>query len=91
MQNARELLDLISQVLLRCILFGIALLLLWFGLFYLAGDVIYRTHGKLFGMTPHEMALIHYGGMAFTKLCVLLFFVFPYIAIRLVLSRQILR
>jgi len=88
MADTRELLDAIAKVLLRCVVFGFLLILVWFGAYSLAGDVIYSVHGKLFGITPHELNLIHYGGMAFVKLCVLLFFLFPYIAIRLVLRRK---
>jgi hypothetical protein len=86
--NSIELLDAVAKVLLRCVVFGFALLLLWVGAFFLAGDVIYGVHGKLFGLTPHELDLIHYCGIAFVKLCVLLFFLFPYLAIRLVLRRR---
>jgi hypothetical protein len=46
------------------------------------------AQGKWFGLTPHEIDVIHYCGMAFVKMCVLVFFLFPYIAIRLVLRKQ---
>jgi hypothetical protein len=79
--------DMVAKVLLRCVVLGFLLLLLWLGAFSLAADVIYGVHGKLFGLTPHELDLIHYCGIAFVKLCVLLFFLFPYLAIRLVLRQ----
>ncbi|OHE79038.1 MAG: hypothetical protein A2107_14790 [Verrucomicrobia bacterium GWF2_62_7] len=83
-----DLLDALSKVLLRCALFGFLLLLLWSGLCTLAGDLVYGLHGRLFDLTRHELSLIHYSGMAFTKICVLIFFLFPYIAIRLVLHKR---
>lgn len=82
-----EWLDVVAKLLLRCWLFGFLLLLLWFGMFMLAGDVIYNLHGKMFGLSPHELSLIHYSGMAFVKLTVILFFFFPWAAIKLVLRK----
>lgn len=81
-------LDPFAKVLLRCFIFGFLLLLVWCALFLLADDFLVSVHGRLFGLTRHEMAIIHYCGMAFLKLSVLLFFLFPYIAIRLVLRKQ---
>jgi hypothetical protein len=83
-----ELLDAVAKVLLRCFLLGYALLLLWFVLFIVAGDLIYRINGPLFGLSQHEVNLMHFYGIAFVKCCVILFFLFPYIAIRLVLRRK---
>ena len=81
-------LDLVAKVLLRCFILGCMLLLVWAGLFLLAGDFMFQLHRQLFGLTQHEMALIHYCGIALVKVLVLLFFLFPYIAIRLVLRKQ---
>lgn len=53
-----------------------------------ASDLIHNLHGKMFRLTEHELDLIHYCGMAFVKLCVFLFFLFPYIAIRMVLRKR---
>jgi hypothetical protein len=55
---------------------------------YMTGPGMMYSQGKWFGLTTHEVDLIHYCGIAFTKICVLLFFFFPYIAIRLVLRRN---
>jgi len=72
--------------LLRCFVLGYLLLLLWFVVYVLAGD--FGIAGKLFGLTPHEVDKINYCGMAFVKSAVLLFFLLPYIAIRLVLRKR---
>ena len=53
----------------------------------MASDVIYSLHGGMFDLSPHDLCVIHYCGMAFVKLCVFLFFLFPWIAIRLVLRK----
>ena len=52
-----------------------------------ARDVIHDLHGKMFGLSEHELDLIHYCGIAFVKLCVFLFFLFPWLAIKLVTNK----
>jgi hypothetical protein len=82
--EVNEWLDTIATVLLRCFVLGLAILLLWFVAYLLASDLMYRQ-GKLFDLTPHEINVINFCGIAFVKVCVLLFFLFPYLAVRLVL------
>ena len=82
-----QTLDLAAKILLRCWICGVLLLLIWVGVFLLAGNLIYNLHGNMFGLSPHELSIIHYSGMAFVKLCVILFFFFPWLAIRLVLHK----
>ena len=86
--STRDLFDTLARILLRCWIFGFLLLLLWFGIYMLASDVIYRLHGTMFGLSGHDLTVIHYSGMAFVKLSVILFFFFPWLAIRLVLRKQ---
>ena len=50
--------------------------------------MMYGPAGKLFGLTPHEVDVIQYCGIAAVKCVVLLFFLFPYVAIRLVLRKR---
>jgi hypothetical protein len=85
----RVLLDLVAKILLRCWIFGFALLLAWAGLMLFAGGTIQSLHGGMFGLTPHDVGVIHYCALAFAKLCVILFFFFPWLAIRLVLRKQV--
>ena len=82
-----QTLDLAAKILLRCWICGVLLLLIWVGVFLLAGDLIYILHGNMFGLSFHELRIIHYSGMAFVKVCVILFFFFPWLAIRLVLHK----
>ncbi len=86
--SVNELLDALAKVLLRCFVLGAVLLSFWFVLFLVAGNCIHEIHGKWFSMTPHEFDLICYCGMGLVKLFVLLFFLFPYIAIRCVLRKR---
>jgi hypothetical protein len=83
--STHDFFDTLAKILLRCLIFGFLLLLLWFGIYVLASDVIYRLHGSMFGLSPLELNVIHYSGMAFVKLVVILFFFFPWVSIRLVL------
>jgi hypothetical protein len=63
--SIRELFDTLAKVLLRSFVLGFALLSLWAGTYVLAGGVIYGVHGRMFGLTPHEVDVIHYCGIAF--------------------------
>ncbi len=83
-----ELLDTIAKVLMRCFVLGVLFLLLWFVAYLVASDAIYRQ-GKMFELTPHEINIIFYCGMGLVKGCVLLFFLFPWMAIRLVLRKRL--
>ena len=82
-----ESLEVVAKILLRCWIFGFASLMLWFGFFMLAPNVIYSLHGSMFGLSPQGLNLIHYCGMGLVKLVVICFFFFPWAAIRLVLRR----
>ena len=86
-KTVNELFDTLAKILLRCFVLGYALLLLWFGLYLFAADVMNGAFGNLFGLTPHEANMVHYYGIAVVKCAVLLLFLFPYIAIRLVLRK----
>jgi hypothetical protein len=61
------------------------LLFIWLGAF-LSGAV-HTLHGPLMDLSEHDLNVIHYSGMAFLKLVVICFFVFPWAAIRLVLRK----
>lgn len=80
--------DTLATILLRSRIFGLLFLLLWFGIYMLASKVIYQFHGTMFGLSGHDLDVIRYCGMAFVKLSVILFFFFPWLAIRLVVKRR---
>lgn len=77
--------DTLAEILLRCRIFGLVLLVVWLGAF-LSGAV-YKLHGPLMDLTKHDLDVIHYCGMAFVKLVMICFFFFPWLAIRLVLGK----
>jgi len=82
-----HLLDRLSGILIRCFFLSFALLIVWFVFYVLAGDMGYNTHAQWFELSRHDYALVNYYGMAFVKISATLFFLFPYIAIRLVLRK----
>ena len=49
--------------------------------------MIDEVHGKMFGLSAHELDLIIYCGLALHKMVVNVFFLFPWMAIRLVLRK----
>ena len=86
--NVNDLLDALAKVLLRCFVLGILLLLISFGVFLLVDDWAHGFHAQWFDVSKHEFDLLYYYCMAYMKMCVFLFFLLPYIAIRLVLRKR---
>jgi len=74
----------IRDVLGWCAVINLGLLLWWCLFFMLAHDWMYRIHGKWFKLPVERFDAIHYSGMAFFKICILLFNIAPYLAIRIV-------
>jgi hypothetical protein len=83
-----NLLDRLSGILIRCFFLSLALLLFWF-LFYVlgGGDLSYRINSRWSALSRHDYDLLNYYAMAFVKMCAILFFFFPYLAIRLVVRK----
>jgi hypothetical protein len=74
----------ICEFLAWCSVINVGLLLFWFLWFTLAHDFVYRIHGKWLKLSVERFDAIHYAGMTFFKICIFLFNVVPYIALRLV-------
>lgn len=77
--------EIIREVLAWCAVINYALLILWFLIFSLAHDWLHRLHGKWFTISGENFDAIHYVSMAFFKLSIFLFFLVPYLALRIVL------
>jgi hypothetical protein len=82
-----ERLEVLAKILLRCWVLGFILLLFWFGVCTLCGDLVYGVHGRMFGLTADQLKVIHYCGMGLLKLAVGLFFFIPWVSIRMVLKQ----
>lgn len=77
-------LEMIRGALLWCAAINYGLLLLWFLFFLLAHDWLHRLHGRWFRLSVEQFDALHYAGMAFYKIGILLLNLVPYVALRLV-------
>lgn len=78
-----NLLEAVAGVCLRCFVLGMVFLLIWFLMCSAKGNWMFGIHSKWFKVSKHEMAVAHYCGLMFTKICIFVFFLFPYLAIKL--------
>ncbi len=83
-----EILEVVSQVLMRCTVMGVIVLLIWWGVLELFGDITYSIHSRIAPMTRQQFDIFHYIGILMTKAGVSLLFFFPYISIRLVIRKR---
>lgn len=73
----------VEGVLLRCLVLGFVVLIIWFLFIVTAGGLAYDIHGGLFKeITVHQFQVIHYCGMGLLKLFIFVFFLVPYVAMR---------
>jgi hypothetical protein len=77
-----------ADVFLWCFLLSYALLIFWLVIYLLAGDWIYGVNARWFEVSMHDFTLVNYWGMAFIKLCAIVFFLVPYLSIRIVLRKK---
>ena len=67
---------------------GLLVLFFWFGALTLAGDLAYSIHAKIVPISRDQFYVIHYAGGLMTKAMIFFLFLFPYIAIRLVIRKR---
>lgn len=63
---------------------NLGLLIWWAGFIIFAHDWVYRMHGKWFNLSYEQFDTVHYAGIAFYKLSIILFNVAPYLALRII-------
>ena len=85
--SSTAFLETLASVLLRCWIINMLLLLFSCAIFISTGDLIDRVHGRTFGLTPHELDLIIYCGLALHKIMVIVLFFIPWLSIRLVVRK----
>ncbi len=83
-----NMLESLSAIFGACFLLSFAFLLFWFIFYLVGGDWGYKITSKWFEVSRHNYDLMSYFGIAFVKICAILFFLFPYISIRLLLRRK---
>ena len=81
MAEITEDLEVVAGILWRAAVIGFAFLLLWVALYVTAGDLM-LGQAQMFGLSAHETALLHYGGMGLFKILLFIFYFFPFLAIR---------
>ncbi len=77
-------LEIIRSALAWCTVINWVLLLWWILFFTLAHDWVYRFHSKWYNISVDKFDAIHYGGIAFFKILILMFNLVPYLALRIV-------
>ena len=88
MRDPGETLQLTAGILIRCFWGGIVLLSVWFLCFVWAYDWMYSLHARWFMISRQNFDTVHYAAMAFTKITLILFFLLPWIAIRLAIKQR---
>lgn len=88
MNSIDETLEIIAQVLIRCTVMLVVVLLLWWGILALMGNLTYRIHTRFMPISREQFNAIHYAGMLLTKSAMSVLFFFPYVAVRLVLKKR---
>jgi len=76
--------ELIESVLGWSALINLGILLWWFLFMTLAHDWTYRMHSRFYKISMESFDSLHYAGMMFLKLATLMFFIAPYLALRIV-------
>ena len=76
--------EIIRNIFAWCLVMNFGLLLLWLVMFTFAHDWIYKMHSKWFKITPDSFNAIHYGGLGIYKMIVIVFNLFPYLAMHIV-------
>ena len=74
----------IKELLLYSLVFNYALLMIWFGVFSLAHDWIYRLHNRWFRLSVETFDALHYAGMSCYKIGIILLNIAPLVALWLV-------
>jgi len=77
-------LEILRSALLWCTVINYGLLLVWFALFALPHEWMYRIWGRWFRLTAEQFDAVSYAGIVLYKMGILLFNMVPYIALRIV-------
>jgi uncharacterized protein DUF6868 len=79
----------LADFLLWSAIVNYVVLLLWFVVFMLAHDWMFKLHGRWFHLTEGQFDSVHYGGMAVYKIGILLLNLVPFIALHVVFRHAI--
>jgi hypothetical protein len=79
--GATMTIDFMRHFLLWCLGFSYSVLILWFLVFVLARNWLFRLHTRWFKLSDETFDRIHYASMAIYKVGILLFNLVPYAAL----------
>ena len=71
------------NVLLWCSIINYGLLVVWFLLFVLLHEWLYRLWGRWFHLSVEQFGTINFAGMVLFKIAIFLFNLVPYVALRI--------
>lgn len=83
-----EFLHPLAQVLIRSFIIGAVMLLVTLVFLLLVSNLAYSVHSSYFDITRQQFDIIMYCGLGLMKIMLFVFFLIPYIAIRLVLAKN---
>jgi len=76
--------EMARNALLWCAVLNYGLVVVWFLLYVLAREWLYRLWGRWFRLTAEQFDTISFAAMALYKVGILLFNLVPYVALRIV-------
>jgi hypothetical protein len=76
--------DAIKELLLYCLAVNYSILIIWFGVFSLAHDYMYRLHSRWFRLSAETFDALHYASMAFYKIAIIMLNIAPLVALWLI-------
>jgi hypothetical protein len=71
----------LQTMLLWCSVINYIVLIVWFAVFVLAHEPLYRLHSRWFRLSPEQFDSLHYAGMSVYKMGILLLNLVPFIAL----------
>jgi len=66
-----------------CTVINYAIVIVWFVAFLIGREWISALHGRLFNIPAEKVKTMHFMGIAFYKIGILLFNLVPYLALRI--------
>jgi hypothetical protein len=76
--------DAIKELLLYSLAFNYLILLIWFSVFSLGHDWMYRLHRRWFNLSAETFDALHYAAMAVYKIGIIMLNIAPLVALWLV-------
>ena len=70
----------IKELLLYSLAFNYTILMIWFGVFSLCHDWMYRLHSRWFNLSAETFDALHYGSMAVYKIGIIMLNIAPLVA-----------